>query len=337
MIHMRYLITWVAPFLAIPLVCSPVESQERLPILDVHLHALPATGQGPPPVPMCMPWPEFPTVSDMSSYRQGLLDNLPCDEPIWSPTTDEEVMSGTIEIMERRNVYGVLSGTPARVAEWSSAAPGRFIRGLGFSAGAISPDSLRSLHANGTVEVLAEVTNQYRGIAPDDPRMDPYWALAEELDLPVGIHIGPGPPGVAYMGAAEYRARLSNPLALEEILLRHPDLRLYIMHAAYPMLEELLALLYTHPQVHVDIGVIVYTQPREAFYRYLHRLVEAGFANRIMFGSDQMVWPETLDIAIEVIEDAPFLTGEQKRDIFYNNAARFLKLTAAQIEAHNSG
>lgn len=92
-------------------------------------------------------------------------------------------MQGTIDIMERRNVYGVLSGTPARVAEWSAAAPDRFIRGLGISAGSVSPDSLRRLHANGAVEVLAEVTNQYRGIAPDDPRMDPYWALAEELDL----------------------------------------------------------------------------------------------------------------------------------------------------------
>lgn len=316
---------------------SPVGAQESLPILDVHLHALPATGQGPPPVPMCAPFPEFPTISDMNSYRQGLLGNLPCDDPIWSPMTDEEVMQGTIEIMERRNVYGVLSGTPARVAEWSSAAPNRFIRGLGFSVGSVSPDSLRSLHATGAVEVLAEVTNQYRGIAPDDPRMDPYWSLAEELDLPVGIHIGPGPPGVAYMGAAGYRARLHSPLALEEILMRHPDLRLYVMHAAYPMLEDLLAVLYTHPQLHVGTGVIVYTQPRAAFYRYLQRLVEAGFANRIMFGSDQMVWPETLEIAIQVIEDAPFLTEQRKRDILYNNAARFLKLSAAEIEAHHSG
>lgn len=337
MSHVNRLIEWMTPVLPFLLLASPLEAQERLPILDVHLHALPATGQGPPPVPMCTPFPEFLTVPDMDSYRQGLLENLPCDEPIWSPTTDEEVMRGTIEIMERRNVYGVLSGTPARVAEWSSAAPGRFIRGLGFSAGSVSPDSLRSLHASGTVEVLAEVTNQYRGIAPDDPQMDPYWALAEELDLPVGIHIGPGPPGVAYMGAAGYRARLSNPLALEEILLRHPGLRLYIMHAAYPMLEDLLALLYAHPQVHVGIGVIVYTQPREAFYRYLQRLVEAGFANRIMFGSDQMVWPETLEIAIEVVEDASFLTDQQRRDILYNNAARFLELTSAQIETHHAG
>ena len=47
---------------------------------------------------------------------------------------------------------------------------------------------------------------------------------------------------------------------------------------------------------------------------------------RVMFGSDQMQWPETIDWAVERIEQAPFLTEEQKQDIFYNNAKRFLKL-----------
>jgi predicted TIM-barrel fold metal-dependent hydrolase len=46
-----------------------------------------------------------------------------------------------------------------------------------------------------------------------------------------------------------------------------------------------------------------------------------------MFGSDQIIWPETMRVAIEAIESATFLTAEQKRDIFYNNAARFLRLT----------
>ncbi len=39
-----------------------------------------------------------------------------------------------------------------------------------------------------------------------------------------------------------------------------------------------------------------------------------------------MIWPETIRLAIETIESADFLTDEQKRDIFYNNAARFLRL-----------
>ena len=36
------------------------------------------------------------------------------------------------------------------------------------------------------------------GTSPNDRRMDPYWQLAEGLDIPVGIHMGPGPPGAAY-------------------------------------------------------------------------------------------------------------------------------------------
>jgi predicted TIM-barrel fold metal-dependent hydrolase len=56
----------------------------------------------------------------------------------------------------------------------------------------------------------------------------------------------------------------------------------------------------------------------------LKSLVDAGFADRIMFGGDQMLWPEKITPAIESIEKAEFLTKEQKRDIFYNNAARFL-------------
>lgn len=159
--------------------------------------------------------------------------------------------------------------------------------------------------------------------------------MAEELDIPVGIHIGTGPPGVIYLGAPGYRARLHSALTLEEVLVRHPGLRVYIMHAGYPLLDDLLAVLYAHPQVYVDVGVIVFTQPRAAFYRYLRGIVEAGFVNRVMFGSDHMVWPGVLERAIAVIEEAPFLSQEQKRDILYNNAVRFLRLGEEEVARHH--
>jgi predicted TIM-barrel fold metal-dependent hydrolase len=176
------------------------------------------------------------------------------------------------------------------------------------------------------MRVLGEIGTQYYGIAPDDQRLEPYWQLAEELDLPVGIHIGPGPPGVIYLGASGYRARLHSALTVEDVLVRHPKVRLYVMHAGFPLLDDMLAVLYAHPQVYVDTGVIVYTQPRAGFYRYLQGLVDAGFGKRVMFGTDQMVWPGVIERSIAVIEEAPFLSASQKRDILYNNAARFLRL-----------
>ncbi len=45
-----------------------------------------------------------------------------------------------------------------------------------------------------------------------------------------------------------------------------------------------------------------------------------------MFGSDQIIWPETIETAVESVETAEFLTSEQRRDIFFNNAVRFFRL-----------
>jgi hypothetical protein len=41
-----------------------------------------------------------------------------------------------------------------------------------------------------------------------------------------------------------------------------------------------------------------------------------------------MRWPEKIGEALEAIEEADYLTEEQKRDILFNNAARFLRLEA---------
>ncbi len=320
------------------LAAAPALARDRPPIIDMHVHALAADAQGPPPLAMCAPIAAFDAWDQRRSYAEQFLERLKhptCDDPIWSPTTDDEVRSRTLAVMERLNVIGVLSGPAERVEAWRRTRPERFIPAVEF---ALEPESaierLRELRRAGRLDILGEIITQYAGVAPDDPRMEPVWALAEELDIPVGIHVGTGPPGVIYMDAQGYRARLHSALTMEEVLVRHPRLRIYLMHAGYPMIDDLLALLYAHPQVHVDVGVIVYTQPRAAFYRYLERIVEAGFESRIMFGSDQMVWPETIDRAVEVIEEAPFLSARQRRAILYDNAARFLRLTEAQKEAH---
>ena len=65
------------------------------------------------------------------------------------------------------------------------------------------------------------------------------------------------------------------------------------------------------------------------FYSFLRRLLNARFEKRIMFGSDEMVWPYEVSTGINSIGSAPFFTPEQKRDILYNiynNATRFLRV-----------
>lgn len=245
-------------------------------------------------------------------------------------------MVRTIELLEKHNIVAAVTSGPNTRA-WRESNPGRIIPALLFSPVPNSPsaDTLRKWYNRGEFVVLGEIAAQYDGYRADGPEMAPIWALAEELDIPVNIHIGTGPVGAPYLVWPNYRATLHSPLQLEEVLLKHPNLRVYIGHAAWPMLDDLLALLWTHPQVYVDIAVINWALPQKEFHRYLQRIVESGFGKRVLFGTDQMVWPDAIEIALETIESADFLTHEQKRDILYNNAARFLRLSKDEIAKHH--
>ncbi len=45
---------------------------------------------------------------------------------------------------------------------------------------------LRAEIKAGRIGFLGEITSQYAAMPPTDPRLEPYFALAEELNVPVG-------------------------------------------------------------------------------------------------------------------------------------------------------
>jgi hypothetical protein len=247
--------------------------------------------------------------------------------------------------------YVYLSGLLADLEHWGPSVSGGYLPALVFPCDSgRAPVTGRPCYGTGTdlpdlawlrreVEVarirgFGEMSPQYLGMSPADPRLDPYWALAEEFDLPVGVHMGFGPPGAAYESAPvpfkspAFRMAANDPMLLEEVLLRHKRLRLFVMHAGWPRLESMTALLYAHPHVYVDIAGLQDERviPRAEYSHYLRGLVRAGFARRIMFGSD---FPGQLRSGIDAILEADFLTNEQKADILCHNAARFLRLDAS--------
>jgi hypothetical protein len=115
-------------------------------------------------------------------------------------------------------------------------------------------------------------------------------------------------------------------MLLEEALLRHPEVRVAVVHSGWPLADEMVFVLYQHPQVYAEVGLLQHSEwfPRAEYYSFLQRLVEAGFADRILFGSDA-----SLAEGIDAILEADFLTEGQKGDILCNNAARFLRLGEA--------
>ncbi len=284
---------------------------EVRPVIDMHMHAhevpLPITEGGPAP---CLP--------------------APCEPRGEATGTPEASLQQTLKAMDEHHIVKafVSTGDLDLLDTWVEAAPNRFMAGSAiWRPGEVPLEELKERLADGRLHGMGEIAAQLAGIPPNDPSLDPYFSLAEAYDVPVLIHTeGIGPP------VPTFRVQAGSPLLLEDVLVAHPKLRLYVENAGYPFLDDMIAMMYQYPQLYADVSTITWIIPRQAFHRYLRELVEAGLGKRLMFGSDQMRWPEMIGEGIASIETADFLTEEQKRDILYHNAVRFLRLEPRDLE-----
>jgi predicted TIM-barrel fold metal-dependent hydrolase len=304
------------------------------PVIDVHVHAM--DGNFPGVAPMCPNTSKF-TASDPKEKEAPFGWVAEACTPELYPSAPGEYMKDVLAEMERLNVTAVVFGDPKSVQKWKDAAPERIIPGTSFTAGMgtgqhVSLEELRKDFATGGFKVMGEIGLQYEGISPSDPSVDAYFALAEELDIPVAVHMGTGGSGRANVTLPKFRGSMGNPLLFEELLARHPKLRVQVMHAGYPMIEEMLTLLQANSHVYVDVAGLIWSYPIKEVNRYIERLVDAGFEDRVMFGTDQLLWPKLMAYSISVIQNADYLTPQQKRDILYNNAARFLRMDTASTK-----
>ena len=122
--------------------------------------------------------------------------------------------------------------------------------------------------------------------------------------------------------------KYGDPYLIEDVLVKYPKLRIYIMHSGEDWHEHALRLMAYYPQLYSDIGAMLWVEPLTQRYmtNFLRNAKQAGYLNRVMFGSDQMRWPYAIKKSIDFLNSLTFLTKQDKQDIFYNNAARFLKL-----------
>ncbi|NNF67294.1 MAG: amidohydrolase family protein, partial [Gammaproteobacteria bacterium] len=92
--------------------------------------------------------------------------------------------------------------------------------------------------------------------------------------------------------------------------------------------EHAVRLMVMFPGVYADLGVLLWADPLTKSYAvdFLKRAQTAGILDRVMFGTDQMVWPGAVSASVEYLNGLDFLSEPEKADIFYNNARRFLRL-----------
>ena len=165
--------------------------------------------------------------------------------------------------------------TPAAPAPSIAAAPSE-----GIHVDSRAPD-LAALRRSlgGTSGPIGPLLAQSDGIAADDARLEPYWSLAEELDRPIAIALGPEPAGKT---SPRYRVALGDPLRLEGVLARHPKLRIVVVGAGWPFGDSMAGLMQRYGQVSADIRPLVGALPDAELQAYVRRLADAGLGARII-------------------------------------------------------
>ncbi len=230
-------------------------------------------------------------------------------------------------------VKAVVSGNPESVENWVARDSHHIvIRGiLSFLPNDYGLDTIKFEQQvkDKKIEIFGELGPYYSGTTLSDSIWQPYLRICEKYDIPVAVHTGGGDPGGTYSWSPKARLNLGDPYLIEDVLVNYPKLRIYLMHAGgEEWYEHTLRLMAYYPQLYTDIAVMLWVEPntKRTIKNFLRNAKEAGYLNRVMFGSDQMKWPYAIKKSIDFLNSLSFLTTKEKEGIFYNNAARFLKL-----------
>jgi aminocarboxymuconate-semialdehyde decarboxylase len=192
----------------------------------------------------------------------------------------------------------------------------------------------------------ASVAGHVNGEVPSSERFDPFWAKAQELDVPVFMHPG-GAENVIIEGSLEGNGDLGNiignplettifltKLIFDGTLDRFPNLKVCGAHGG-GYLPSYLGRTDVACDVREDAGCANTKRPQEYLRTQVfadsmvfseeglrHLVAEMG-VSQVVYGSDlPFNWPETIDI----IADSPSLTNEEKEMILGGNLKRLLRI-----------
>lgn len=233
------------------------------------------------------------------------------------------------------------------LAAWCQAHPARFVA---LSSVALQHPDLAAEQLEYAVTKLgfrgASVGGHVEGEIPVSPRFDPFWAKAQELDVPVFMHPA-GAPNIVRERGLEFRGDLGNivgnPLEttvfltrmiFDGMLDRFPKLKICGAHGggylpsyfgrtdvacngggATDCANQKPPREYLRTQIFVDTMVFSDEALR-------HLVAEMGIS-QVVYGTDMPLgWPDTMDL----ITNATFLNNADKEAILGGNLIRMLRL-----------
>jgi predicted TIM-barrel fold metal-dependent hydrolase len=159
-----------------------------------------------------------------------------------------------------------------------------------------------------------------QGFDPSAERHDHLWSVIEDLGVPVVFHGGNSTLGAGSPGGRGLQVRHGDPLLVDDVAARHPNLQILLAHPAFPWEKQQLAVCQQKGNVYMDLSGWL---PRYIDEQVLH-YAATMLQEKVMFGTDYpMIEPETwLD---SFAADTDFDESVQRR-ILYENAEAFLDL-----------
>ena len=312
----------------------------RVPVVDVHAHCV------------------FPEVADLLTGTALAGRAFP---PAWTlgperiRTMDErgiDVQALSVNTYwwyaaERELAERIVELHDERLAEWCRAQPERFVA---LSSVALQYPDLAAAQLEFAVRELghrgASIGGHVANEPPTDPKFDPFWAKAEELEVPVFMHPNNALNVVrenGLDGRGDLGNIVGNPLEttlflthmiFDGTLDRFPGLKLCAAHGG-GYLPSYLGRTEVACAVR-DNANCANSKPPSAYFKEqilvdsmvfstegLRHLVAETGVSQVVYGSDiPFVWPDTIDL----IAEAPFLTNDEKAAILGGNLIEMLRI-----------
>ncbi len=119
----------------------------------------------------------------------------------------------------------------------------------------------------------------YNGVSLLDPRMEKFYLFCVRNNLPLTLHMG-----TTY--ARHAPAEFGRPIYVDEVALRHPDLKIVMAHMGHPWYEDCIVVARKQPNVYCEVSALHY-RPWQ-YYNILICAQEYTIhdRNKIFFGTD---------------------------------------------------
>ncbi|MDX1327800.1 MAG: hypothetical protein R3299_08825, partial [Arenibacter sp.] len=161
--------------------------EEKLPIIDMHLH----------------------------DYTEKTYFVAPAADGVMSPPTLTEYHKEVTEVLKKYHVVKAVVSTIGGENRLDDEG----VRIPGYYTDKAPKDTIefKNLIETGKLKVFGEIGANYVGLTLSDAQFDPYLAICERYDIPVAVHTGGGPMDVTYRCCPDFRLRLGDPFTLEDV------------------------------------------------------------------------------------------------------------------------